>query len=174
MPRSESDSRLRRDMAVWVTVRVPAYVAGDPVPLDNGETGYEVIVAGEPLDLIESPTNRNDIDPMGREDSHRIFGKPVLEPAPDGDDRTPVRYLMDRYPVSRAELVRVTCFSPPKVDRIIASRELKLEDAAALSLALGVEVDRNVLVEKDREGMPERFVFSPEMAEQAALEEVED
>ena len=150
--RSSSTSDLKRGMGIWVWTRHPAKIVSS-----HGDGTYEV----EYLEDSEaaSRVNRNDIDPMDPAERARLMARPRLEldKGPEDALRTPLRKFMDEWPISRAQLVKMLNFSPPKVDRLIADSHLPMAVAALVAATFEVEVDLEVLHERDQPHIAETF-----------------
>ena len=143
--RSSSTSDLKRGLGVWIWSARPATIVAS-----NGDGTYEV----EYIGTAEASTtvDRNDLDPMDASERAELLSKPRLEPDRGSGDsvRTPLRKFMDEWPISRAQLVKALGFSPPKVDRLIADHHLTMEVAALVAATFDVEVDHEVLHERDQ------------------------
>jgi len=148
--RSSSTSDLKQGMGIWVWNRRPARITKS-----HGDGTYEVEYLGD--EEISNSINRNDLDPMDQADRHKYLPKPRLEPDtnPEGIKRTPMRKFMDEWPISRAQMVKVLGFSPPKVDRIIADMYVTMDVAVLMAILFEIEIDAEVLPEPDRPHLEE-------------------
>ena len=158
--RSSSTSDLKQGMGIWVWSRRPAKILQS-----YGDGTYEVEYLGEAEE--DTRINRNDLDPMDQEERMEYVGRPRLEPdlnAPVDQRRTPLRKFMDEWPISRAQMVKVLEFSPPKVDRLIADSHLPLDVAVLLSVLFEVEVDEDVLHDGERAHLQEALTAAREGA----------
>jgi hypothetical protein len=158
--RSASTSDLKRGMGIWVWSRRPAKIVQS-----YGDGTYEVDYLGE--ETISSRVNRNDLDPMDQEERSEHLPKPRLEPDyhETGDaKRTPLRKFMDEWPISRAQMVKLLGFSPPKVDRLIADSWVPLTVAVLLAVIFDVDVDPEVLPEAERPHLEEALTAAREGA----------
>ena len=158
--RSSSTSDLKQGMGIWVWSRRPAKVVKS-----HGDGTYDVDYLGE----AEEPSriDRNDLDPMDREERLQYLEKPRLEPD-RGGSRSPMRKFMDEWPISRAQMVKVLEFSPPKVDRLIADSQLSLDVAVLMAILFEVEVDPDVVREEERPYLGEALKAAREGASQAS------
>ncbi len=142
-----STSDLKRGMGIWVWSRRPARILES-----HGDGTYEVEYLDEALNP-GSRVVRHALEPMSREERGEHLPPPRLEPdeaqAPH-PPRTPLRKFMDEWPLSRAELVKLLEFSPPKVDRLIAEPMLPLDVATLIAVLFNVEVDPAAVEEDDR------------------------
>ena len=160
--RSSSTSDLKRGMGIWVWSRRPARIVRS-----NGDGTYEVEYRGEAE--FSSTVERNDLDPMDVEERSEYLLKPRLEPdgnAPMEERRAPIRKLMDEWPISRAQMVKLLGFSPPKVDRLIGEQYLPLEVAVLISTIFEVEVDPEVVNVNEREHLEEALAAAREGAKE--------
>ena len=147
-------------MGIWVWSRRPARILGS-----NGDGTYEVEYLGE---AEESNTvNRNDLDPMDQQDRLEYLERPRLEVDREGS-RSPLRKFMDEWPISRAQMVKILEFSPPKVDRLIADSHLTLDVAVLMAVIFEVEVDPDVLPENERPYLEEALKAAREGAQQSS------
>lgn len=156
--RSASTSDLKQGMGIWIWSRRPAKVVKS-----YGDGTYEVEYLGEAEE--SSRIDRNDLDPMDQEDRFTYLPKPRLEPDREGT-RSPLRKFMDEWPISRAQMVKVLEFSPPKVDRLIADSHLSLDVAVLMSVLFDVEVDPEVVPENERPHLNEALEAAREGARQ--------
>jgi hypothetical protein len=158
--RSTSTSDLKRGMGIWVWSRRPAKIVQS---FRDGT--YEVEYVGD--ETVTNRIDRNDLDPMDQEERTQYLPKPRLEPdyLETGDaKRTPLRKFMDEWPISRAQMVKLLNFSPPKVDRLIADSILPLNVAVLLAIIFEVVIDPNVLPEKERPFLDEALNAAKEGA----------
>jgi hypothetical protein len=144
-----SSSELGQGMGVWVWLRRPARITEN---LGEGRYRVEFLDEGESMDVIE----RDRLDPLDREEASRFLPKPRLEPDTSSEGgRTPLRKFMDEWPISRAQLIKLLGYSPPKVDRLIASQILPLTIAVQLAEIFEIEVDPETIPEEDRPRLAE-------------------
>jgi hypothetical protein len=133
-------------MGVFIWSKRPARIVQS-----HGDGTYEVEYLGD----VETATriDRNDLDPMNPLERERYLPAPRLEPDRDATgeaQRPPLRKLMDELPCSRAQMIKLLGFSPPKVDRLIGERYLPLDVAVLVATVFDVEVDPEVLPEAER------------------------
>jgi hypothetical protein len=129
-------------MAIWVWTKRPARVVQS-----YGDGTYEVEYLGEEP-TPSTRINRNDLDPMVREERLEYLSRPRLEPDFDAagfQKRSPLRKFMDEWPLSRAEMIKLLGFSPPKVDRLVADSVVPLDVAVLMAIIFNVEIDPDVL-----------------------------
>ena len=160
--RSTSTSDLKRGMGIWVWSRRPARIVRS-----HGDGTYEVEYLGEPE--FTNQVERNDLDPMDYEERSEYLPKPRLETdgnAPMEERRAPIRKLMDEWPISRAQMVKLLGFSPPKVDRLIVEHYLPLEVAVLVATVFEVEVDPEVVNVHEREHLDEALAAAREGAKE--------
>lgn len=143
--KSKSVADLKRGMGIWVWSRRPARIAKS-----HGDGTYEVVYTGG--GEVSTRIDRNDLNPMALSEREQYLPRPRLQPDREGQPpRTPLRKLMDEVPLSRSQMIQALEFSPPKVDRLIASPLLPLDVAVLVATVLNVEVDPEAVTEGERE-----------------------
>ncbi|MBW3624480.1 MAG: hypothetical protein KY468_13825 [Armatimonadetes bacterium] len=158
--RSSSTSDLKQGMGIWVWSRRPARIMKS-----HGDGSYEVEYLGDTEESTR--VDRNDLDPMDPQDRLEYLERPRLEPD-RGGSRTPLRKFMDEWPISRAQMIKVLEFSPPKVDRLIAEPQLSLDVAVLMGILFEVEVDPEVLPENERPYLEDAMQAAKEGAQQTS------
>jgi hypothetical protein len=147
-------------MGIWVWSRRPAKIVRS-----HGDGTYEVEYLGEAQS--SSTIDRNDLDPMDQAERLEYLERPRLEPDSTGS-RSPLRKFMDEWPISRAQMVKVLEFSPPKVDRLIADAHLSLDVAVLLAILFDVDVDPEVLPDNERPYLEDALRAAREGASQSS------